>query len=288
MQRMYFIGVTTSSSSIHHLFGPWAALAGVPDAVLSGIDIAVGAAPDEYRAAMSRICDDPDAYGALVTTHKVDICRHARSFFTDLDADARSLGEVNCIVRRGDRITGLALDTVTAGLALRAIIPERPFRGTALILGAGGAAVALATHLVREHRPADLILTDVSADRVDLASRLTGARCELISGPEGNTKLIESMPPRSIIVNATGVGKDRPGSPILAETRFPENAIAWDFNYRGRLLFLEYARAQSIRAVDGWEYFLHGWSRNMSHVFGFELTAELFAAMREEALKFSR
>ena len=61
MQRMYFIGVTTSRSSIHHLFGRWAALAGVPDAVLSGIDIAVGAAPDEYRAAMSRICDDPEA-----------------------------------------------------------------------------------------------------------------------------------------------------------------------------------------------------------------------------------
>src|SRR5712691_9152900 len=137
---MYFIGVTTSASSIQRLFAPWAALAGVPEAALSGIDIEVGAAPGEYRAAMSRICDDPAACGALVTTHKVEIYKHASKFFTDFDADANTLGEVNCVVRRGDRITGLALDTQTAGLAFQAIAPERPFRGTALILGAGGAA----------------------------------------------------------------------------------------------------------------------------------------------------
>jgi shikimate 5-dehydrogenase len=277
---MYFIGVTTGSSSIHRLFGPWAALAGVPEAVLSGIDIEVDAPPARYQDALRRICSDPESCGALVTTHKVQVYEHARSFFTDFDPDAAALGEVNCIVRRDGRVSGLALDTVTAGLAFREVAPEWPFRGQALILGAGGAAVALATHLLREHRPAQVMLTDVSADRIASVSGLMAASCMRVEGAEGNTILIERMPPGSLIVNATGVGKDRPGSPILAETRFPENSVAWDFNYRGQLLFLDYAKAQSVRAIDGWDYFLHGWSRNMSHVFGFELTPELFAGMR--------
>ena len=68
-----------------------------------------------------------------------------------------------------------------------------------------------------------------------------------------------------------------------AQARFPAGSMAWDFNYRGNLLFLEYAVAQGIRAVDGWEYFLHGWSQIMARVFSFDLTPELFAAMRDEA-----
>src|SRR5437868_2475206 len=146
-QRMYFIGVTTGASAIHHLFPKWAAQAGPAGAELTGIDIAIDGAPEDYRAAMSRIHSDPEARGALITTHKVQIYEYARYFFTDFDTDAASLGEVNCIVRQDSRMTGMALDTLTANLALP------PFHGTALILGAGGAALALATALQRNHRP---------------------------------------------------------------------------------------------------------------------------------------
>ena len=47
-----------------------------------------------------------------------------------------------------------------------------------------------------------------------------------------------------MVVNATGLGKDAPGSPITDAARFPENGSAWEFNYRGDLVFLDQANAQ--------------------------------------------
>jgi len=270
MPRMYFIGVSTGASSGHRIFSRWAVLAGVDGAVLAPIDLPVAAPAESYRSAVLAIRDDPEALGALVTTHKVGIHRHAGDLFTTLDADAERLGEIGCIVKRGRRMDGLAVDTLTSRLAL-------PHRGPALIIGAGGAAVALATNLP------GAILTDLSAERLDQVRRLGFARCIQVRAPEDHDHLLASMPSHSLIVNATGMGKDRPGCPITAAARFPPGSVAWDLNYRGQLLMLDYARAQGARAVDGWEYFLHSWSQIMSRILGFELTPDLFAAMREAA-----
>jgi shikimate dehydrogenase len=281
-RRMYFIGVTTGQSSIHRIFPRWTKLAGIEGAELAGIDIAMDAPPEEYRGAVRKILGDPQCWGALVTTHKVNIHRHAGALFTDFDEDAARLGEVNCIVRRPDRLEGLATDTLTAGMALDEILP-RTFESSALILGAGGAAVALAVNLYRRHRPREVILTDVSAQRLEQVRTMTPARVELVSGAADHDRMLTSMPAGSLIVNATGMGKDRPGSPITAAARFPAGAVAWDFNYRGDLAFLDYARSQGAQAVNGWSYFLHGWSQVMSHVYGFALTPELFARMQAAA-----
>src|SRR5690349_10202331 len=124
MRKMYFVGVTTAGSSIHRIFPKWTALAGVPDAALEGIDVPLEAPPEQHRRAVETIRDDPDSWGALVTTHKLSIYRHARDLFTEFDADAGRLGEVNCIVRREHRLAGLATDTLTSGLALGAILKE--------------------------------------------------------------------------------------------------------------------------------------------------------------------
>jgi hypothetical protein len=52
---------------------------------------------------------------------------------------------------------------------------------------------------------------------------------------------------------------------------FPRCGFAWEFNYRGDLVFLRQARAQQaprqLRVEDGWIYFLHGWTRVIAEVF---------------------
>ena len=276
---MYFLGVTTGQSSIHRIFPQWTALAGVEGAALHGIDIALDAPPERYRAAIRAILEDPNAAGGLVTTHKVSVFQHARDLFTTFDPDAGKLGEVNCIVRRPGVLAGLATDTFTAGLALREILGAGPRPPAALILGAGGAAVALSAVLFRGHAPDFVILTDISAGRLEHVRPLTPARCELVTSGADHDRLLALMPPGSLIVNATGMGKDRPGSPLTPLARFPAGAIAWDFNYRGDLAFLDLAGSQGVRAVNGWNYFLHGWSQVMARVFGFDLTPELFEKM---------
>ena len=51
--------------------------------------------------------------------------------------------------------------------------------------------------------------------------------------PKHNDAALNLLKPYSLIVNATGLGKDRPGSPITHDGEFPPNSLAWDLNYRG-------------------------------------------------------
>jgi len=89
--------------------------------------------------------------------------------------------------------------------------------------------------------------------------------------PALNDRVVAGAAPSSVVVNATGLGKDRPGSPLTDAVLFPARSVAWDFNYRGDLVFLDQARTQDaareVRVVDGWFYFLHGWTRVMAQVF---------------------
>ena len=89
--------------------------------------------------------------------------------------------------------------------------------------------------------------------------------------PEDNDALTRTLPPGSLVVNATGLGKDAPGSPITDAAPFPDHGYAWDFNYRGDLVFLDQARRQEaarrLHVEDGWRYFIHGWLAVIADVF---------------------
>jgi shikimate 5-dehydrogenase len=284
-KRMYFVGVSTGASSIQRIFPQWARLAGVSDASLVGLDIAVGSPPQAYRDAAARMKQDRDCRGALVTTHKVSLFRHAGDLFHAFDGDAKLLGEVSCLLCRDGSLEGQAIDTLTAELSLRALLRGKTFAGEALIMGAGGAGLALAVALRRHHRPARVVLTDVAAARLHDIAGVADAELIPVAQPSDHDRLIGSLAPGCLIVNATGMGKDRPGSPVTGAVRFPARAVAWDFNYRGDLKLLDYARAAGVEAVDGWEYFLHGWSQIMARVFEFEVAPKLLGQMRVAAEK---
>jgi shikimate 5-dehydrogenase len=91
------------------------------------------------------------------------------------------------------------------------------------------------------------------------------------------------MPEGSIIVNATGMGKDIPGSPVTDQGRFPRQGVAWELNYRGELDFWHQAMAQAedrqLTVEDGWLYFVHGWTQVVAEVLDIALTPPLFAEL---------
>ena len=109
--------------------------------------------------------------------------------------------------------------------------------------------------------------------------------------PNDNDAVLAGLKPGSLIINATGLGKDAPGSPLTSAARFPEQAIAWDLNYRGDLIFLDQARAQrqqrDLQIEDGWTYFLHGWTQVIAEVFHIEIPVggPAFAAISDIALR---
>jgi shikimate 5-dehydrogenase len=105
--------------------------------------------------------------------------------------------------------------------------------------------------------------------------------------PIKNDALMAELPDQSIVINATGMGKDTPGSPITDAGVFPKGGIAWEFNYRGELDFMHQALRQvetrDLRVEDGWVYFLHGWSQVIAQVLHVDLNPELFALLDEAA-----
>jgi shikimate 5-dehydrogenase len=286
---MYFIGVTTAKSSINTIFPLWAERLELGSCQLKGIDFKLHAEPELYRMAVEFIKDDPHSRGALVTTHKIDLCNACRDLFDALDPLSDSMNEVSSIFKRVGKLHGRAVDPISSGLALEAFLPSDHWKRTnaeVFILGAGGSAVALTWYLVqlrhRANRPARVHVADPSRPRLGHLQELHGSwgsgiplECHVVDIPGTADAILESLKPGSLIVNATGLGKDTPGSPIAEEATFPANSLVWEFNYRGDLIFLRQAKAQQVARnltiEDGWIYFVHGWTRVIADVFEVEI-----------------
>ena len=123
----YFIGVTTSKSSIMKVFPLWMQELGFPDVVIEGVDLAIHADPEDYRRAVAQIKYDPLSLGALVTTHKIDLLSAARDMFDYLDPYAQLCSELSSISKRDGRLEGHAKDPISAGLSLDALTSRHYF-----------------------------------------------------------------------------------------------------------------------------------------------------------------
>ncbi|MCP2163875.1 shikimate dehydrogenase family protein [Goodfellowiella coeruleoviolacea] len=283
---MGFVGVSTQQSSITRVFPEWARLLGLPTARLVGYDLPLDADRARYRDVIERIRRDADHWGALITTHKIGVYQAAADLFDELDEFATLCGEISSVSKRDGRLVGHAKDPITAGLAIEEFLAADHFArtgGELLCLGAGGAGTAIVWYLARRaDTPARIVCTDTDPDRLAaLVSVLerggvdtARVRTEVVRGPADD--LLAALPSGSLVVNATGLGKDRPGSPLGAHARFPTGAVVWELNYRGSLEFLHTAlaarEAGGLTVVDGWRYFIHGWSQVIAEVFGLTLT----------------
>ncbi len=297
----YFIGVTTSKSSIMKVFPLWMKVLGREEVVMEGIDCKIHDEPQAYRNAVSQIKYDPLSLGALVTTHKIDLLNAARDMFEYLDPYAEITGEVSSISKLEGRLEGHAKDPITSGASLDAIVGKDYFGrtgGEVLCFGAGGSGVATLLHLINKKdkadRPRHFTFINRSQGRLDHAKEMvsglkTDIEIEYIQNtdPTVSDRLMEKFPPYSVIINATGMGKDTPGSPVTWQGKFPEYSIAWEFNYRGELDFMHQALAQvesrHVRVEDGWLYFVHGWTQVVAQVLHFDLTPDLFDALNKAA-----
>ena len=296
---MGFVGVTTASSSIMKVFPLWADILGLPTRTLVGHDLPMDADPAQYRAMVEQIRDDPHHRGALVTTHKMNVYAAAADLFDELDPFAVSCAEISSIAKRGSTLSGRAKDPITVDLALRDFLPADHFARTGaevVILGAGGSGTALSWALAeRDDAPALITVTARTQDKLDHlreVHRQHGTpegllRYVVTETPEEADALVAAAPAGSVIANATGLGKDRPGSPLTDAVVFPEGAYVWEFNYRGSLEFLHQAEAQqddrALHVVDGWRYFIHGWSQVVADVFDLDLTPETVERLAEAA-----
>jgi shikimate 5-dehydrogenase len=288
---MYFIGVTTGKSSIMTVFPRWVEHFGLSGAAVRGIDCRWHDDPGVYRRIVDFIKGDPLSCGALVTTHKIDLLEACRDLFDGLDPFAELMGEVSSISKRSGRLWGHAKDPLASGLAMEAFLPADHWRRTeaeVLVLGAGGSSIAVTCYLLDakhgDNRPSRITVTNRSKTRLEAMERIhrqigcpVAAEYHHTPRAEDNDALVSRLKPHSLVINATGLGKDAPGSPITSAVRFPEHGYVWDFNYRGDLVFLDQARAaqadRRLHLEDGWVYFLHGWTQVIGEVFDIRIPA---------------
>lgn len=300
---LYFVGVTTGKSSIMKVFPRWSEILGL-GADIAGYDAPIHAPDEVYRAIVQHIKDDPLSMGALVTTHKIDLLAATRDLFDELDPYAELCGEISCISKRDGKLRGHAKDPISSGLAWEAFIEPGYFGrtgGEILCLGAGGSAVAHSTYLANRpdaaDRPKRFIAVNRSQPRLTALQEIhthltTDIQFEYILNDDAarNDGLMAALPPYSVVINATGMGKDRPGSPVTDNGLFPLNGWAWELNYRGELDFMRQAARQKdsrgVRVEDGWIYFVHGWTQVVSEVFDVPLTPGVFAELDRAASAF--
>ncbi|MCC7207721.1 MAG: shikimate dehydrogenase [Anaerolineae bacterium] len=300
---MVFVGVTTGHSTSMRMWPAWTRILGIEGAQLVGVDLPLGAPPDAYRQVVAAILDDPQVRGALITSHKIALLDATRDLFTGLGDDARLTGEVSCIVKRNGLLYGDATDPLTSGKAMNQFIPPDHWQRTGadvLCLGAGGSAAAITLNMLRRppsEQPRRLIVVDVEPGRLAHVRALvemvgeSALPVEYVhhTTPDQNDALLADLPAGSLVINATGMGKDRPGSPLMAHARFPAEGIVWELNYRGALDFLHQAMAQAtlrqLTVADGWEYFLIGWAEIVGRVFDVPITRAAFAQLAEAAEK---
>lgn len=287
----YFIGVTTGKSSIMKVFPRWADYLKLGDVEIKGIDLVPHDTVSNYRAVVQFLKSDPLSLGALVTTHKLDLYAACKDLFDEIDPHARLMAETSCLSKRSGRLICHAKDPISSGLSLDGFLPENHFADTGadvFSMGAGGSTIALTWHLMQAsrgpNRPGRIIVTNRSQARLDHIRQIhaeIGADipCEYVLAPtpEDNDAILSRLPPGSLVINATGLGKDAPGSPLTFDGAFPQNGIIWELNYRGGLVFLDQARAQrddkNLQIEDGWTYFIYGWTQVIAEVFGIEITS---------------
>jgi shikimate dehydrogenase len=298
---IYFIGVTTSQSSIMKLFPLWAKELGLKSAIIKGIDMKIHADPEDYCKVVEFIKNDELSRGALVTTHKIDLYNAAKHMFEYLDPYAKRFGELSSISKNDGMLEGHAKDPISSGLAMEAFIPKNYWKvhgGEVFIMGAGGSALAISSYLMKEEHgndvPSRIIISNRSRPRLDSArEKLAGLNSKvrleyyLCPEPAQNDEILKNLNPHSLIINATGLGKDRPGSPLTEHCIFPTNSLIWELNYRGELDFMHQALKQkdekNLHVEDGWIYFIHGWTQVIAQVFQVKITEEVFERLERIA-----
>lgn len=172
----------------------------------------------------------------------------------------RRIGSINTVVKEQGRLRGLGTDGPAAVRALREAGMDAT-GGRTLLLGAGGAARAIAFALALQTPPARIRLVDVDADtRERLAADLRDGAATPVDPLESSPEIIaEAAADADLIIQCTPVGMHPNSEQSLVPPTClrPEQAV-FDVVYNPlRTRLIRDAEAAGCRTVVGAEMFIH-------------------------------
>ena len=187
-------------------------------------------APEGLKAAVNAVRSLNMRGVNLTIPHKEKALRHVDA----LDRSARKTGSINVIVNRKGRLTGYNTD----GAGFLADIREQgisPGKKTVLILGAGGAALAVAT-----------ALSGAGDQKIFVAAR-NRKRASALVRDIARTKFVpleaagETAAAADMVVNATPVGMNPADPPLLLAETLRKDVFVYDIVYTCRTALLREA-----------------------------------------------
>lgn len=232
--------------------------------------------PENLAAALKALPTLGFAGVNLTVPHKTA----ALGLMDRLSDEARRIGAVNTVVVAGDgRLEGSNTDSYGFLAHLKASAPQwRPKNGPAVLLGAGGAARAIAVALL-----------DAGVDELRLVNR-TMARAEELAAAFGNKikpvawhDRAEALKGAGLLVNSTTLGMSGQPALEIALDHLPRAAVVYDIVYAPlETPLLAAARLRGNTAVDGIGMLLHQARPGFAAWFG--VTPEVTPELREFVL----
>ena len=235
------LGWPVSHSRSPRLHGHWLETLGI-----DGAYVPLPVQPDRFADAVKALADLGFRGANVTIPHK----QAAFEVCDVVDATAQRAGAVNTLVFRDGRIEGSNTDGFGFLESVREQAPGwQPAQGPVVLLGAGGAARAIAAALL-----------DAGCPLVTLVNR-SRERAEALARDLGGAVAVSEAPPledAALLVNTTSLGMQ--GQPPLAIdlAPLPEAAIVADIVYVPlETPLLAAARARGLAGVDGLGMLLH-------------------------------
>lgn len=200
----------------------------------------------------------------------------------------RRIGAINTVVNEGGRLIGLGTDGPGALKALVAAGVRLEGRRV-LLLGAGGAARAIAFTLARDAGPSALAILDVDDGlRERLAADLRAAGpVEVSSGRPDTAHLATSVAETDVVINCTPVGMHpHPDASLVPPGLLRPDQAVFDIVYTPlETRLLADARARGCTVVSGVEMFVNQAVLQFVRFTGVEVPVEVMRRVVFERLR---
>lgn len=243
--RCFVIGHPIAHSRSPLIHGSW-----IAQHRLDGSYERIDVAPAELESFIGRLRSGAFAGGNVTVPHKEAVLTQ----LDEISETARAMGAVNTIWRENGRLHGDNTDAAGFLGHLDASLPgwDRQAR-TALLLGAGGAARAIAYGL-KQRGLERIILANRSEARAQELARLLGASVEAADWQRRDDLVGQA----DLIVNTTSLGMKGQPPLELDLTRMKPGAIIDDIVYVPlKTTLLMEAERRGGRIVDGLGMLLH-------------------------------
>lgn len=219
--------------------------------------------PNELQSALALLSGLEFVGLNLTVPHKIA----ALQFMDSIDSAAREIGAVNTVRIEGEKMSGFNTDGLGFVRAIREefSVDLRDLR--VLLLGAGGAARAIARQCAHEGCERLVITNRTFAKAAKLVEELRPAFQEArVLGPVPRLEAIEWKEPAlrsqianiDLVVNATALGLKRSDSLPLSASLLAPHLMIYDTIYRpARTPLLHAAAAAGARGANGLSMLLH-------------------------------